>query len=89
MSEDTQCKSIHDRASFCFSAFFFLTRATRNSQRAAILRSNPGNEKAKALHLSTVSIMDEEEHRQNMMIGGGVIAVGALALGMLFGGKKR
>mmetsp|Transcript_8506 Transcript_8506/g.17058 ORF Transcript_8506/g.17058 Transcript_8506/m.17058 type:complete len:162 (-) Transcript_8506:55-540(-) len=59
----------------------------------AILRSNPDNEKAKELHQATISVLEDKERRENIMIGTGALAVGVGVVvgiaGLLLGKPKR
>jgi len=59
----------------------------------AVLRTNPGSEKAREIHLAAIAQVEEKEKAMNMAVGGGVLAVGvtvlSVGLGLLLGGKKR
>lgn len=56
----------------------------------AILRNNPENAMAGELHVASMIAIEEEEERKvkNVAVGG-TLAVAAIGLALLLGGKKR
>jgi len=81
----------------CFygkSVAFYLNKdyASARAGVESILRTNPGHQKARALHLASIAVMDEREKNMNLAVGSGVLAIGvgaAIGLAGIFLGKKR
>lgn len=56
----------------------------------AILRNRPENELAAELHTACIAAKDEDDERKAAKIAvGGTVAVAAVGLALLLGGRKR
>ncbi|GMI47434.1 hypothetical protein TrCOL_g7556 [Triparma columacea] len=76
------------------SVAFYLNKDYESARAGVedILRSNPGHQKARALHLATIAVMEEREKKMNLAVGSGVLAVGIGAVvglaGIILSKKK-